>query len=164
MQALRSTGYTVAIHALFTGALTKLRGLRPVNGHLLLCHLPGWSPGNDDVVMLPCRGPACRPLTPEPSLQGPENPGLSMAIRSFFDISRGGAPFLAPQMPPGPLSEGEAARLRNRSSILARHVFADQGEGFADAQVGCAAPGPRRCPCCRVLHMHCSGLGYQHTP
>ena len=34
------------------------------------------------------------------------------------------------------LSVGERCRIRDRSTILARHMFADQGPAFADQQVG----------------------------
>jgi len=71
-------------------------------------------------------------------MPGPSNPALeATAPSSTFcgaQRPRAAAAPADPQLPP-PLSEGEAARLRNRSSILARHVFAGQGEGFADAQV-----------------------------
>lgn len=33
------------------------------------------------------------------------------------------------------LSVGDQCRIRDRSTILARHMFAEMGEGFADQQV-----------------------------
>lgn len=38
-------------------------------------------------------------------------------------------------LPPGALSVPDACRIRDRSTILARHLYAEQGQGFADAQV-----------------------------
>ncbi|GJP41655.1 hypothetical protein CLOM_g1298 [Closterium sp. NIES-68] len=81
------------------------------------------------------------------ALQPPAIPGLppqqQQAVRSllhsFFASTQAGRPFHPQAHGPLPalahLSPADQARIRNRSAILARHMFAQQGEGFASAQV-----------------------------
>jgi peroxin-5 len=66
------------------------------------------------------------------------------ALQAFFNAGRAGGARLAPP-PPGAagaaaaaaaaLGPAGAARIRDRSTILARQVFADRGAGHAEAQV-----------------------------
>ncbi|CAI5531897.1 unnamed protein product [Closterium sp. Naga37s-1] len=87
------------------------------------------------------------------TMQPPAIPGLppqqQLAVRallhSFLSSTQAGVPLPAhphaPLPPLAHLSPADRARIRNRSSILARHVFAHQGgagaqgKGFASAQV-----------------------------
>jgi len=56
-------------------------------------------------------------------------------LHSFLDSSRGGVPFHPAPLPMLGLSDGDKQCIRDRSSIMARHLFADKGEEFIDAQV-----------------------------
>jgi peroxin-5 len=69
---------------------------------------------------------------------------LAWHLQAFVRAGAAGMP--APGPPPpldiaGQLSLGDKCRIRDRSTILARHMFADMGEGFADQQV-CASIRP----------------------
>lgn len=69
------------------------------------------------------------------SIAGPPQRMLSSLLHSFVDSSRGGVPFHATPLPVLGLSEGDKQCIRNRSSIMARHIFADKSEDFINAQV-----------------------------
>jgi len=60
---------------------------------------------------------------------------LSGLLHSFVDSSRGGLPFRPAQLPLLGLSEGDKRCIRDRSTIMARHFFADKSEDFINAQV-----------------------------
>ncbi len=60
---------------------------------------------------------------------------LSSFLHSFVDSSRGGVPFRPTPLPILGLSEGDKQCIRDRSSIMARHFFADKSEDFINAQV-----------------------------
>jgi len=60
---------------------------------------------------------------------------LSTFLHSFLDSSRGGIPFHPAPLPVLGLSEGDKQCIRDRSSIMARHLFADKSEEFIHAQV-----------------------------
>lgn len=60
---------------------------------------------------------------------------LSSFLHSFLDSGRGGIPFHPAPLPLLGLSEGDKQCIRDRSSIMARHLFADKSEEFIDAQV-----------------------------
>ncbi|KAG5033510.1 hypothetical protein JHK85_017492 [Glycine max] len=60
---------------------------------------------------------------------------LSNILHSFLDSSRGGVPFHPAPLPMLGLSEGDKQCIRDRSSIMARHLFVDKSEEFIDAQV-----------------------------
>lgn len=60
---------------------------------------------------------------------------LSGFLRSFLDSSRAEAPFHPVQLPELGLSQGDKQRIRDRSSIMARHIFADRGDEYISAQV-----------------------------
>jgi hypothetical protein len=68
---------------------------------------------------------------------------LSASLQSFIGTFRAAAPSPGVQLPPPPLlplelSAGlsivDRCRIRDRSTILARHMYADMGQGFADSQ------------------------------
>ncbi|KAK1397822.1 Peroxin-5 [Heracleum sosnowskyi] len=68
-------------------------------------------------------------------LDGPPQRVLSNFLHSFVNSGHGGLPFRPTALPALGLSEGEKQRIRNRSSIMARHLFADKNEDFVNAQV-----------------------------
>lgn len=69
------------------------------------------------------------------SWDGPPQKILSGFLHSFVDSSRFGAPFRPTALPMLGLTKGEKQCIRNRSSIMARHFFADKSEDFINAQV-----------------------------
>lgn len=66
---------------------------------------------------------------------GPPQRVLSSFLHSFVESSRGGIPFRPAALPLLGLSEGDKQCIRDRSSIMARHFFADKSEDFINAQV-----------------------------
>ncbi|KAL1815009.1 hypothetical protein ACET3Z_017583 [Daucus carota] len=71
----------------------------------------------------------------QPQLDGPPQRVLSNFLHSFVNSGHGGLPFRPTPLPVLGLSEGDKQRIRNRSSIMARHFFADKNEDFVNAQV-----------------------------
>ena len=71
------------------------------------------------------------------SLSGDGTPQgmLSGYLRSFMDSGRAQVPFHPIPLPDLGLSDVDKQRIRDRSSIMARHIFADKGEEYASAQV-----------------------------
>lgn len=67
-------------------------------------------------------------------------PLVTQSFRAFLDSSKTRSVFHphALQLPPEAtmLRVEDQCRIRDRSSIMARHLFADQGDAFADEQVG----------------------------
>lgn len=66
---------------------------------------------------------------------GPPQRVLSSFLHSFVNSSHGGVPFGPAQLPVLGLSEGDKRCIRDRSSIMARHIFADKPEEFINGQV-----------------------------
>ncbi|CAH9107749.1 unnamed protein product [Cuscuta epithymum] len=71
----------------------------------------------------------------QPQLNGPPQRVLSNFLHSFVNSSHGGIPFHPASLPVLGLSEGEKHCIRDRSTIMARHFFADKNEDFINAQV-----------------------------
>ncbi|MBA0661086.1 hypothetical protein Goklo_012998, partial [Gossypium klotzschianum] len=78
----------------------------------------------------------------QPSLDGirpfdprPPQRVLSSFLHSFVDSSRSGIPLHPTPLPLLGLSQGDKQCIRDRSSIMARHIFADKSEEFINAQV-----------------------------
>ncbi|XP_016900629.1 peroxisome biogenesis protein 5 isoform X2 [Cucumis melo] len=71
----------------------------------------------------------------QPILDGPPQRVLSNFLHSFVESSRGGVPFHPTPLPLLGLSEGDKQCIRDRSSIMARHFFADKSEDFINAQL-----------------------------
>lgn len=71
----------------------------------------------------------------QPTLDGTPQRVLSSFLHTFVDSSRGGIPFRPTPLPLLGLSEGDKQCIRDRSSIMARHFFADKSEDFINAQV-----------------------------
>ena len=58
--------------------------------------------------------------------------------QAFMGMARSQSHFSAGPLPPelaSSLSLSDKCRIRDRSTIMARHMFADQGDRFADMQV-----------------------------
>ncbi|KAI4321758.1 hypothetical protein MLD38_035105 [Melastoma candidum] len=70
-----------------------------------------------------------------PPVDGPPQIVLSGLLHSFVDSSRGGMPFVPARLPMLGLSQGDKQCIRDRSTIMARHFFADKSEDFINAQV-----------------------------
>ncbi|PNY06575.1 peroxisome biogenesis protein 5-like [Trifolium pratense] len=75
------------------------------------------------------------PQIHQTTLDGTPQRVLSTFLHSFLDSSRGGIPFHPAPLPVLGLSEGDKQCIRDRSSIMARHLFADKSEEFIHAQV-----------------------------
>ena len=63
---------------------------------------------------------------------------LTYRLHSFLagGASANDGPFSSMRVPSLGLSLADKSRIRNRSSILARQIYADQGEEFVGRQVG----------------------------
>ncbi|CAI9088096.1 OLC1v1022335C2 [Oldenlandia corymbosa var. corymbosa] len=68
-------------------------------------------------------------------MNGPPQRVLSSFLHSFVNSSHGGIPFRPAPLPVLGLSEGDKQCIRDRSSIMARHFFADKSDDFINAQV-----------------------------
>ncbi|KAL8166122.1 hypothetical protein V2J09_007621 [Rumex salicifolius] len=68
-------------------------------------------------------------------LDGPPRQVLSNFLHSFVNSTRGGMPFRPSSLPTLGLTQGDKQCIRDRSSIMARHFFADKSEDFIHAQV-----------------------------
>jgi len=68
-------------------------------------------------------------------LDAPPQRILSGFLHSFIESSRTNAPFPAVRLPELGLSQADKLRIRDRSSIMGRHLFAEKGEAFVDSQV-----------------------------
>lgn len=83
-------------------------------------------------------GPSNFPLE-QPRLQqdfeGPPQKVLSNFLHSFLHSGHGSIPFRPASLPVLGLSEGDKQCIRDRSSIMARHLFADKSEEFIHTQV-----------------------------
>ncbi|XP_075487135.1 peroxisome biogenesis protein 5-like [Primulina tabacum] len=66
---------------------------------------------------------------------GPPQRVLSNFLHSFIHSNHGVVPFRPASLPVLGLSEGDKRCIRDRSSIMARHLFADKSEDFICAQV-----------------------------
>lgn len=71
----------------------------------------------------------------QPDLNGPPQQVLSSFLHSFVNSSHGGVPFRPASLPLLGLSEGDKQCIRDRSTIMARHFFADKSEDFINGQV-----------------------------
>ncbi|XP_068637193.1 peroxisome biogenesis protein 5-like [Aristolochia californica] len=71
----------------------------------------------------------------QPTLDGPPQRVLSSFLHSFVNSGRSGVPFQPASLPVLGLSESDKQRIRNRSTILSRHIFSDRSEDFINAQV-----------------------------
>ncbi|KAL5981285.1 hypothetical protein ACLOJK_015340 [Asimina triloba] len=72
---------------------------------------------------------------------------LSSFLHSFVGSSHGSVPFQAVKLPALGLSEGDKQCIRDRSSIMARHFFADKGEEFINAQLPGEVDSTQFCNC-----------------
>lgn len=70
-----------------------------------------------------------------PLIAGPPQRVLSSFLHSFVNSGHQGLPLHPTQLPSLGLSEGDKKCIRDRSSIMARHLFADKSEDFLNAQV-----------------------------
>lgn len=77
--------------------------------------------------------------TPRGALLGampPQPPALQQLLHGFVGSGRSQSHFLPPPTPLGPqLSVPDKVRIRDRATIMARHMFADQGDIYAEQQV-----------------------------
>ncbi|XP_043700533.1 peroxisome biogenesis protein 5 isoform X1 [Telopea speciosissima] len=71
----------------------------------------------------------------QPTWDGPPQRVLSSFLHSFVESGRAGLPFHPVSLPVLGLSEGDKQCIRDRSSIMARHFFADKSEDFINAQI-----------------------------
>lgn len=71
----------------------------------------------------------------QPNLEGPPQRVLSSFLHSFVNSGHQGLPLHPTQLPSLGLSEGDKKCIRDRSSIMARHLFADKSEDFLNSQV-----------------------------
>ncbi|KAJ8749359.1 hypothetical protein K2173_018847 [Erythroxylum novogranatense] len=71
----------------------------------------------------------------QPTMDGSPQTVLSSFLHSFIGSSHGRIPFCPTNLPMLGLSQGDKKCIRDRSSIMARHLFADQSEDYINAQV-----------------------------
>ncbi|XP_074584433.1 peroxisome biogenesis protein 5 [Curcuma longa] len=70
-----------------------------------------------------------------PVWDGPPQGVLSRFLHSFVDSGRAGVPFHPATLPVLGLSQGDKQCIRDRSFIMAHHIFADKSEDYINAQV-----------------------------
>ncbi|KAF3774270.1 Peroxisome biogenesis protein 5 [Nymphaea thermarum] len=72
---------------------------------------------------------------PQPTWEGPPQNILSRFLHSFVESGRAGIPFRPVALPVLGLSESDKRCILDRSSIMARHFFADKSDEYINAQV-----------------------------
>lgn len=92
---------------------------------------PPYAQGREDITKFPFEHAQIQP----PELTGPPQRVLSSFLHSFVNSSHGSVPFRPASLPLLGLSQGDKQCIRDRSSIMARHLFADRSEDFINAQV-----------------------------
>ncbi|KAK3252416.1 Peroxisomal membrane signal receptor PTS1, variant 2 [Cymbomonas tetramitiformis] len=96
-------------------------------------HTPGRMHGAADVPHPFLQaGPQLQPGMPG---DAPPRMMLTNFLRSFVNTGQSHAQFLPVQLPEMGLTPLEKTRIRDRTSIMARHMFAEQGEPFVRTQV-----------------------------
>jgi peroxin-5 len=60
--------------------------------------------------------------------------------QAFFTSAKVHGAFQPLPSPPLQLTQLDQCRIRDRSTIMARHLFADRGDAFADEQVSASVP------------------------
>ncbi|KAL4280556.1 hypothetical protein GQ457_03G022440 [Hibiscus cannabinus] len=106
-----------------------IRGFRAADAN-------GFADAWEEVQRQPPFDPLAAPAPPiQPTLDGPPQRVLSSFLHSFVDSSRSGVPLHPTPLPLLGLSQGDKQCIRDRSSIMARHIFADRSEEFINAQV-----------------------------
>ncbi|KAK8626353.1 hypothetical protein V6N13_134002 [Hibiscus sabdariffa] len=96
----------------------------------------GFADAWEEIQRQPPFDPVAGPAPPiQPSLDGPPQRVLSSFLHSFVDSSRSGIPLHPASLPLLGLSQGDKQCIRDRSSIMARHIFADRSEKFINSQV-----------------------------
>ncbi|KAE8708335.1 Peroxisome bioproteinsis protein 5 [Hibiscus syriacus] len=92
----------------------------------------------EEIQRQPPFDPVAAPAPPiQPTLDGPPQRVLSSFLYSFVDSSQSGIPLRPTPLPLLGLSQGDKQCIHDRSSIMARHIFADRSEEFINAQVLC---------------------------
>ncbi|KAI3456727.1 hypothetical protein Pfo_013390 [Paulownia fortunei] len=86
--------------------------------------------GRDGLTSFPLEQPRL-----QQDFDGPPQRVLSNFLHSFLHSSHSSVPFRPTSLPVLGLSEGDKQCIRDRSSIMARHLFADKSEDFIHAQV-----------------------------
>lgn len=71
----------------------------------------------------------------QPTFDGTPQRVLSSFLHSFMDSGRAGVPFHPAALPALGLSEGDKQCIRDRTCIMARHIFADRSEEYISSQV-----------------------------
>uniref|UniRef100_A0A1D1Y2M2 Peroxisome biogenesis protein 5 n=1 Tax=Anthurium amnicola TaxID=1678845 RepID=A0A1D1Y2M2_9ARAE len=71
----------------------------------------------------------------QPTWDGPPQKVLSNFLHSFVESGRAGIPFRPAALPVLGLSKGDKDNIRDRSYIMARHIFADKSEEYIHSQV-----------------------------
>eukprot|EP00252_Welwitschia_mirabilis_P003211 TRINITY_DN132_c0_g1_i1.p1 TRINITY_DN132_c0_g1~~TRINITY_DN132_c0_g1_i1.p1 ORF type:complete len:744 (-),score=173.80 TRINITY_DN132_c0_g1_i1:395-2626(-) len=74
-------------------------------------------------------------IPPQYDLNGTPQKILSHFLRSFVDSSKTEIPFIPAELPRLGLSEGDKRCIRDRTSIMARHFFANKSDEYINAQV-----------------------------
>ncbi|GAB4823917.1 hypothetical protein N2152v2_010963 [Parachlorella kessleri] len=80
-------------------------------------------------------GRAGPPLTGAAAAPAPGRVELGHFLQAFMNSGKAHAPFQPMRLPELGLSTVDKCRIRDRSTIMARHMFADRGDQFADVQV-----------------------------
>ncbi|KAE8713745.1 Peroxisome bioproteinsis protein 5 [Hibiscus syriacus] len=106
-----------------------IRGFRAADAN-------GFADAWEEIQRQPPFDPTAGPAAPiQPALDGPPQRVLSSFLHSFVDSSRSGIPLHPTPLPLLGLSQGDKQCIRDRSSIMARHIFADRSEEFINSQV-----------------------------
>lgn len=71
----------------------------------------------------------------QPAFDGPPQRVLSSFLHSFMNSGHAGIPFHPAALPALGLSEGDKQCIRDRTCIMARHIFADKNEEYINSQV-----------------------------
>ena len=116
-------------------------GTQLLSRHLLCRH--SWTAQRGCMACSACPDPK-QPWTLHPVHFLTEHAAV---VQAFMDSAKGMHGMQRLPGPPLSLSPGDQCRIRDRSTIVGRHLFADRGDGYADQQV-CIASDTSICLGC----------------